>query len=59
MLDSYPHLNLRMQLWPGGWVKKMENINEAVGEKNCLDKYGRKKLLFRHFTRNELWKCIG
>ena len=33
-------------------------LNKAVGEKNRIDNYGRKKWLVFHFTRHELWGCI-
>ena len=41
------------------WVKHMVKINEAVGEKNRLDKSWGKKLLVQNVTKNEFWKCIG
>ena len=39
-LYRYPYLRHLIELWPGGWVKKMTKINVAVDKKNCLDKYG-------------------
>ena len=48
-----------VQLWPGYWVKQMEKMNEAVGDKNRLDKSVGKKQLVHPFRRKELWKCIG
>ena len=57
-LDRYPYLNHLFQLWPGDLSKNMAKMNEAVGDKNCLDKSGRKKWIVYHFTRNKFWKCI-
>ena len=34
-------------------------MNEAVGEKNRLDKFGWKKWLVYPFRRQEFWKYIG
>ena len=39
-LDWYPYLKHIIQLWSGYWVKQMKKTNQAVGEKNCLDKSG-------------------
>ena len=33
-LDGCLYLNHIIQLWPGGWVKHMAKINEAVGVNN-------------------------
>ena len=40
VLDWYPYLKHIIQLWSGYWVKQMKKTNQAVGEKNCLDKSG-------------------
>ena len=37
----------------------MSKVNEAVAEKNCLDKYWGMNQLVRNFTRHEFWKGIG
>ena len=37
----------------------MGKMNEAVGEKNPLDKYGGRKRIVRHLTKNDFLKCIG
>ena len=34
-------------------------MNQAVGEKNCLDMLVGGRRSFRPFTRNEFCKCIG
>ena len=41
------------------WVKNVSKMNEAVGEKNRLDKSGGSKLLVSRFTKNKLCKFIG
>ena len=56
---GYTYLKHRIKLWPGDWVKQVANMNEAVGENNCLDESGEKKWLVRPFTRQYFWKCIG
>ena len=43
---------------PVDWVKHMEKINQAVGEKNRLDISGGKIWLVHPFRRQEFWKCI-
>ena len=37
----------------------MVEINEAVGENNCIDRYGGKSFLVFHCKVHEFWKCIG
>ena len=40
----YPYLMHLIKFWPGHWVKQMEKMNQAVGEKNRLDmSVGRKR----------------
>ena len=47
-----------IKLCPGDWVKKMVKINQAVGEKNCLDTLvGRKRKCFP-FRMNKFCKYI-
>ena len=57
-LVGYTYLKHRIKLWPGDWVKQVANMNEAVGENNCLDKYRGRNQLVRHFTKNKLCKFI-
>ena len=42
-----------------GLVQAYGKINQAVGKKNYLDNSVERKRPVHHFTRNELWKCIG
>ena len=58
-LHGYPYLKRLIQFGPGGWVKQIAKMNEAVGEKNHVDKYGGKKHLVFPFRRQEFWKFIG
>ena len=58
-LYRYIYLKHLIKLWPGDWVKQMEKMKEAVGEKNCIDKSGEKKRLVHPFRRQHFWKCIG
>ena len=59
VLDGYPYLKHLIKLWPEYWIKQIENTNKLVGEKNHIDKSGRKKGLVCPFRRHNLWKSIG
>ena len=51
VLDGYTYLRHLIQLWPCDWVKQMEKMNIAVGEKNRLDISGGKERLVLPFRR--------
>ena len=55
----YPYLKHIIHLWSGDWVKQRGKRNEAIGEKNCLDKSGVNKRSVSPSRRQELCKCIG
>ena len=48
-IRRYPYFKHIIQLLPGDWVKQVAKINEAVGEKNHLDKSVGKKGLVTPF----------
>ena len=56
VLDRYLYLKHLIKLCSEDWVKQMTNTNLAVGEKNRIDNYGRKKWLVFHFTMYLFWK---
>ena len=39
-LDGYPYLVHLINFWKVYWCNQVENMNQAVGEKNRLDKLG-------------------
>ena len=55
----YTYLKHIIQLWPGDWVKHMEEINEAVGMNNHLTIVGGGKQIVCPFRIKELWECVG
>ena len=46
-------------MWPGVWVNQMSKMNQAVGEKNYLDKLVGGKCPVHHCTMSKFWKFIG
>ena len=48
-----------IKLWPGDWVKYIENTIEAVGMNNSVTVGGGGKHIVLPFRRQEFWKFIG
>ena len=52
-LYEYTYLKYIIKLWPGGWVKHIEKLNEAVVIKNCFTMNGGGKRLVHLFKSQE------
>ena len=47
-LYGYHYFKHMIHLWTGDWVNNMSKTNEAVGERNNIDKLRGKKRLVRN-----------